>query len=91
MGKVRPENVKKAARELLEEYPDKFTTDFQTNKKALESLTKIPSPRLKNRVAGYITRLLSIAKKRAEEIEAEEGEGEEMGEEEGEGEEEKEE
>ena len=35
---MRPEHVKNAARELVELYPDKFTTDFQTNKKIIESL-----------------------------------------------------
>lgn len=88
MGKVRPENVKKAARKLVEQYPDKFTTDFQTNKKLLGSFTNIPSPKLKNRVAGYITRLRSIAKKRAEEIEGEEAVEEDMEEDEVEGKEE---
>ncbi len=85
---MRPENVKKAARKLVEQYPDKFTTDFQTNKKLLGSFTNIPSPKLKNRVAGYITRLRSIAKKRAEEIEGEEAVEEDMEEDEVEGKEE---
>jgi small subunit ribosomal protein S17e len=56
-GKVRTELVKRIARELMERFPDKFTTDFETNKKLLESLTNISSKNLRNRVAGYITRL----------------------------------
>lgn len=63
MGKVRPEHVKKNARELLELYPDKFNTDFQSNKKVIESLARISSTKLRNRIAGYITRLLSTAQK----------------------------
>jgi len=58
--------VKKAARELVGRYPDKFSTDFQSNKKAVESLTQISSIKLRNRIAGYITRLISIAKKEEE-------------------------
>lgn len=61
LGKVRPEHVKKIARELLGLYPDKFSTDFQSNKKVIESLAQISSTKLRNRIAGYITRLLSIA------------------------------
>ena len=61
LGKVRPEHVKKIARELVELYPDKFSTDFQSNKKTVESLAQISSAKLRNRIAGYITRLLSIA------------------------------
>lgn len=73
LGKVRPEHVKKTARELVELYPEKFSTDFQTNKKVVESLAQISSAKLRNRIAGYITRLLAIQQaKEAEESEAEE-------------------
>jgi small subunit ribosomal protein S17e len=76
LGKVRPEMVKKAAREIVERYPDKFTTDFEENKRLLNSLLDISSIRLRNRIAGYITRLLAIAKTSEIEEEAEEDEGE---------------
>ena len=71
MGKVRPERVKKIAKEMLKRYPDRFTTDFESNKKLLGSLSKISSVRLRNRIAGYITRLVAITKA-AEKAEAEE-------------------
>jgi len=54
--------VKKIAREMIKRYPDKFTTDFESNKKLLESILKTSSTRLRNRIAGYITRLMAIAK-----------------------------
>jgi len=73
LGKVRPERVKKIARELLKRYPDKFTADFESNKKLLGSLSKISSTRLRNRIAGYITRLVAITKA-AEKAEAEKAE-----------------
>jgi len=81
LGKVRPERVKKIAKEMLKRYPDKFTTDFENNKKLLGSLSKISSVRLRNRIAGYITRLVAITKA-AEKAEAEEAAEEEEGEEE---------
>ena len=56
-GKVRTGLVKKLAQELVKRFPDKFTTDFETNKKLVESLTNISSKKLRNRVAGYITQL----------------------------------
>jgi small subunit ribosomal protein S17e len=56
-GKVRPELVKRIARELVERVPEKFTTDFENNKKLVESLTNISSKKLRNKVAGYITQL----------------------------------
>jgi len=61
LGNVRPEKVKKIARELVKRYPDKFTTNFEENKKILSSLASIPSIRLRNSIAGYITRLISLS------------------------------
>jgi len=60
LGNVRPEHVKRLARELLRLYADKFTTNFDNNKEAIRSLTNISSPKLRNRVAGYVTRLLTM-------------------------------
>jgi len=62
LGKVRPEKVKKAARDLVKRFPEKFTTDFQSNKKMLKSMAYIYSSKLTNLIAGYITRLVVIAK-----------------------------
>ena len=60
MGKVRTEQVKRIARELLDRYPDKFSTDFEKNKQFVTELTNITSTKLRNRVAGYTTRLAAI-------------------------------
>ena len=62
MGKVRPEKVKKIARELVKRYPTQFTTDFEKNKKLLASMATIYSSKLRNLIAGYITRLVVISK-----------------------------
>jgi small subunit ribosomal protein S17e len=62
MGGVRPMFIKRAAREFIEKYPDKFTTDFKHNSKALDELMKMDSKRIRNRVAGYITTLLKQKK-----------------------------
>ena len=59
LGKVRPERIKRIARELLSLYPDKFTKDFEYNKRIVESLTNVSSARVRNRIAGYITGLVS--------------------------------
>jgi len=58
--------------ELVERFPDKFTTDFETNKKLVESLTNISSSKLRNRVAGYITRLQNQKKQNKLTLEQEE-------------------
>ena len=76
MGKVRPEYVKKIARELIKLHPTEFSADFQSNKEAVQSFAQISSSKLRNRIAGYITRLISISQS-AEEDELEEEKDEE--------------
>ena len=61
MGKVRTEQVKRIARELLDKYPNKFSTDFENNKQFVTELTNISSTKLRNRVAGYTARLANTS------------------------------
>jgi len=61
LGKVRPEKVKRIAHELIKRYPTKFTPNFEENKKTVISLADIPSSKLRNRIVGYITRLMTLS------------------------------
>jgi len=65
LGKVRPEHVKRISRELLDKFPDKFSVNFENNKKAVEALTNVSPTKLGNRIAGYIIRLLATLGKEA--------------------------
>jgi small subunit ribosomal protein S17e len=56
MGTVKPAYIKVIALELLRRYPDTFTGDFKQNKELVAQFTNITSKRIRNRVAGYITR-----------------------------------
>ena len=56
-GKEQIELKKRIARELVERFPDKFTTDFENNKKLVDAFTNISSEQLRNRVSGNITQL----------------------------------
>ena len=67
MGRVRPRYIKSLARRLLEVYPDKFSDDFETNKKVVAELADIPSKSVRNKVAGEITRMVKRMKAGAEE------------------------
>jgi len=63
MGNIRPNYIKRIAKELLNMYPDRFVaSDFQHNKKKVAELADFDSNTLRNRVAGYITRLLAAKK-----------------------------
>ena len=58
MGNVRDKNIKKFSKQLIEEYPDKVSTDFNINKQLLKDLKCINSKIVRNRVAGYIVQCL---------------------------------
>ena len=62
MGRVRSTYIKRAARELLKRYPDKFSTDFKQNCLALDELVNVRSKPLRNRIAGYLSNLLKQKK-----------------------------
>ncbi len=58
MGKIKTQLVKSATEEILEKHRDKFSTDFQKNKEVLGQVASLPSKKIRNVIAGYITRLL---------------------------------
>ncbi len=59
MGTVKPAYIKNVAMELLKKYSELFTNDFDENKRIVQELTNIRSKRVRNRVAGYITRKIN--------------------------------
>ena len=59
MGRIKTQIVKRYAKLLLEKFPDKFTDDFETNKRVLMELAEVRSVKLRNQLAGYITRLMT--------------------------------
>ena len=60
MGKVRTILIKNISKDLIIKYPDVFTIDFETNKKLLDKYLEIESKHLRNRISGYIVKLLKI-------------------------------
>jgi small subunit ribosomal protein S17e len=60
MGKVKTEQIKHLAKELLAKFPDKFDTNFDDNKHMVDELTKGATTRVRNQVAGYITRTCTL-------------------------------
>ena len=60
MGKVRPEHVKRVAKELVKRFPERFTINFEDNKELVKELTNLSSTKVRNRIAGYITHLVTI-------------------------------
>ncbi|UHQ96158.1 30S ribosomal protein S17e [Natrinema halophilum] len=51
-----PDDVMNIGNRLLKQYPDAFSTEFSANKEVVQNMTYVSSNRLRNRIAGYITR-----------------------------------
>jgi len=66
MGRVRTKTVKKAARKLIEnQFQSLSATEFEKNKQVCSDRTvaRIPSKRLRNKIAGYVTTLMKRIEK----------------------------
>ena len=57
------DRIKRLSTEILNEYQDKFGTDFSSNKQVLNEVSIIRSKGLKNKIAGYITKILQRKQK----------------------------
>lgn len=55
MGRIKSTLVKRTSRQLIDRTPDTFTSTFGDNSKALGRT--MPSKRIRNMIAGYITRI----------------------------------
>ena len=60
MGKVKTEQVKRLAKDLITRFPTKFNTTFDDNKHMVSALTIGATTRVRNQVAGYITRTCAL-------------------------------
>ena len=58
MGRIKTTLIKRVTYQILEEHRDKFKDNFENNKKILADLADIESKKIRNAIAGYITRLV---------------------------------
>ena len=57
MGRIKSKVVKRATNALLKDNSDVFTGKFEENKEVLKSLGLTDSKKVRNQIAGYITRI----------------------------------
>ena len=55
---VRTKTVKRSARLIVEKYYSRLTMDFHTNKRITDEVTIVPSKRMRNKIAGFVTHLM---------------------------------
>ena len=60
---IKPSYIKTMGTELLNKQRDNFSNNFDENKQQLGSSAVIGSKRVRNRVAGYITRKINTKKR----------------------------
>lgn len=59
---IKPTYIKTLGEELISKHGDKFTDDFEENKVVVSKVTVMESKRVRNRVAGYVTRKIHTRK-----------------------------
>jgi len=67
MGCIKQKFIKRTGKALVEKYPGRFKIKFEENKKELQQLItdgdlNSPSKMIRNRLAGFVTRQIIIAK-----------------------------
>lgn len=65
MGRIKSTLVKRTSRKLVGAVPESFSPDFEANKKSLGK--NLPSKKIRNKVAGYISRIKANTKNLIEE------------------------
>jgi len=57
LGRLKSTQIKRFSKVLLEKYPDRFSTDFEKNKISVSELTDVKSKKIKDQIAGHITKI----------------------------------
>ena len=57
MGRIKTKNIKRVSHQLMELYGDKFSKNYEENTKILSNYLKVSSKKLRNIIAGYLSRL----------------------------------
>ena len=60
MGRIKTKLIKRLTFEIVKQSRDKLTTQFEENKKVVGELLGDASKKIRNSVAGYVTRLMKI-------------------------------
>ena len=62
MGRIKTKQIKRISSDLIENYDSEFRTDYLENRSRVEQLANIKSKKLRNVIAGYVTRLKKMQK-----------------------------
>jgi small subunit ribosomal protein S17e len=74
---VRTEQIKRIAKELVRRFPDKFSNNFENNKRVVNTLVRGTTTKVRNQIAGYVTHAFAGIPTPSSPNEKEEGEADE--------------
>ena len=62
MGRIKTIMVKRVTKQLVADHKEDFSEDYKKNKEALKKYIITKSPKIRNVIAGYTTRLIKQSK-----------------------------
>jgi small subunit ribosomal protein S17e len=57
MGRIKTQQIKRVTNSLMKEHGSDFKEDFNSNKELVSKFVDVKSKKLRNVIAGYVTRL----------------------------------
>jgi len=58
MGRIKTILVKRITKQLISEHKEDFSEDYNKNKEVLKKYISTKSPKIKNAISGYVSRLV---------------------------------
>lgn len=58
MGRIKTKPIKRVTKELVKRHSDTFKKDFTENKVLVRKYADIKSKKIRNTIAGYVTKLM---------------------------------
>jgi len=62
MGRIKTTLIKRTGMEIVNKHSDQLRDNFEDNKKVIDRLAEIKSKKLRNIIAGYVTRQQKVNK-----------------------------
>ncbi|MBW2970680.1 30S ribosomal protein S17e [Candidatus Woesearchaeota archaeon] len=60
MGRIKTKLIKRISNDLVKTHGDEFKGNFEENKQLVANFTNIQSKKMRNIIAGYVTRLVKL-------------------------------
>ena len=64
MGRIKTQLIKRITNDLVSGHSNEFKDDFNQNKKLVEKFTNVGSKKIRNVIAGYVTRQVKYRENR---------------------------